>query len=97
MANVEPQNLFNRCVQRTGIALLLAGFGLPVGAETLYINKIAAYRNPDNVQEVVRQECRMDARIPEMVRDEIIKRAKYEDISLEDDPLGAKRPSALVV
>lgn len=76
--------------------LLMAGLQLPVMADTLYIKKVAEYRSPESVQRAVREECQINTRLPEMIRDEIGKLPVFREVALVEDPLSAKHKFALV-
>lgn len=79
-----------------GTLLLLAAHPLSVMADSLSIKKIAEYRNPDKVQKVLQEECRIDARLPELIQDEVGRLSLFGQISLIDDPLTAPHEYALV-
>ena len=76
--------------------LLAAGLPLSALADSLSIKKVAEYRNAEKVQKVLREECRIDTRLPEIIQDEVGKLSVFSQISLTDDPLTAPHEFALV-
>jgi hypothetical protein len=86
-----------RQLHRFGALLALAGYSLAAAAETIYLNKVAAYRNPDGIQATVKEECKMDVRLPEVVREEIVNRTKFSSVALVEDPLSVNEGYAVIV
>ena len=76
---------------------MLAAIHLPALAGTLYIGKVAAYRDAAKVQQAVREECQMDTRLPAMIRGAIGKLSLFPEINLVDEPLADNRERALTV
>jgi len=78
------------------VMLLTVGLPLPAMADSLSIKKVAEYRNANRVKKVLREECRIDTRLPEMVQDKVGKLSLFSQVSLTDDPLTAQHDFALV-
>ena len=80
-----------------GVSAFQLALGLPLAmADSLHIKKVAEYRNADKVQKVLREECRIDTRLPEIIQDEVGKLSVFSQVSLIDDPLSAPHEFALV-
>lgn len=80
-----------------GASAFQLALGLPLAmADSLHIKKVAEYRNADKVQKVLREECRIDTRLPEIIQDEVGKLSVFSQVSLIDDPLSAPHEFALV-
>jgi hypothetical protein len=76
---------------------MLAAVHFPVHADTLYIGKVAAYRDASKVRQAVREECRMDTQLPGMIRHAIGKLSLFPEINLIDEPLADNHKYALIV
>ncbi len=81
---------------RAGLFALMAGLHLPATADTLYVGKTAEYRNPVGVQQVIRDECQIDTRLPVMIQEQVGKLAQFSEVSLADDPLSLSPEFAIV-
>lgn len=95
MIHKPPKNKILRLLQFS-VAVMLFDIHLPAVADTLYIGDVAAYWNADRVQQAVREECKMDVRLPAVIREEIEKLSLYTEITLVNDPLASHRGLVLV-
>lgn len=93
-----PKNLWQTCprLHRVGLLALMMGLHLSATADTLYVGKTAEYRNPVRVQQVIRDECQIDTRLPVMIQEQVGKLALFSEVSLADDPLSANPEFAII-
>jgi len=80
------------------VSAFLLAFGLPLTAmaDSLHIKKVAEYRNADKVQKVLRDECQIDIRLPQIIQDEVEELSLFNNVSLIEDPLTVPHGFALV-
>ena len=67
----------------------------PVAAETLYISKLASYVAPAKVREKVRTECTPEVELPQVMREEILKRTSIQQVVPTDEPSTLKNGLAI--
>jgi len=67
----------------------------PVCAAELYMNRIAPYRDPGSISEKVRNECRMDEKLPAILKAEMD--SLFSRIHLVDEPLPRDSGTSLQV
>jgi hypothetical protein len=77
--------------------LTLCAFPLSAAEQTLSLNRVAAYRDLDRVQKEVREECRMDEKLPAMLQDALIKQDLFSAVSLVEDPSSGAHDAGLLV
>jgi hypothetical protein len=97
MMDKTNELLGRSCALWVAVLLTLCVFPVSAADRTLFLSRIAAYRDPGRVQQEVREECRMDEKLPAMLRNAFIDQDLFSTVNLVEDPSMGSHDIGLVV